>query len=68
MNKEKLVLFLINYFQYTPDNALDFVEVQPDKAMAIAKQWTNTLLEDNTITQETKNKIQQEWQRVIVNS
>lgn len=65
MNKEKLVLFLINWFQYTPDNALDFVEVQPDNAVAMVKQWINSLIEDKTITQEMKDKIQKDWQQVV---
>lgn len=54
---DNLFRFLVNFAGYTPDAAQDAIAENPNDTLAFAQQVAKTILEDKTITQETKDKI-----------
>lgn len=57
MEKDKIILFLIKYAGYNPDEAADFVNVLPNQAEYLVNRIKEEIIKDNSITDKYKKKI-----------
>lgn len=64
MNNEGLIKFLINWFQYSPDEAMDEVEARPLATLEMARALADDFGKDKGINQELKDKIKSDFQEI----